>query len=37
MSYIDDFEDERLDMEKNAMPFDGKRLIFGGFEPVVEL
>jgi uncharacterized protein YbaA (DUF1428 family) len=33
----DDFKDERLDPEKNPMPFDGKRLIFGGFHPIVEL
>lgn len=33
----DDFRDERMDQEKNPMPFDGMRLIFGGFEPVVEL
>ena len=33
----DDFKDERMDMEKNPMPFDGTRLIFGGFKPVVEL
>ena len=33
----DDFKDERMDQEKNPMPFDGKRLIFGGFEPIVEL
>ena len=33
----DDFKDERMDPEKNPMPFDGKRLIFGGFEPVIEL
>jgi uncharacterized protein YbaA (DUF1428 family) len=33
----DDFNDERMDMEKNPLPFDGKRLIFGGFKPVVEL
>lgn len=32
-----DFKDERMDMENNPMPFDGKRLIFGGFKPVVEL
>ena len=32
----EDFKDERMDMEKNPMPFDGKRLIFGGFKPVVE-
>jgi uncharacterized protein YbaA (DUF1428 family) len=29
--------DDRLNAEKNPMPFDGKRLIFGGFAPVVEL
>ena len=28
--------DERLNPEKNPMPFDGKRLIYGGFEPIVE-
>ena len=33
----DDFKDERMDPEKNPMPFDGNRLIFGGFEPLVEL
>jgi uncharacterized protein YbaA (DUF1428 family) len=33
----DDFKDERMDHEKNPMPFDGKRLIFGGFDPIVEL
>jgi uncharacterized protein YbaA (DUF1428 family) len=33
----DDFKDERMDPEKNPMPFDGKRMIFGGFETVVEL
>ena len=32
-----DFDDERMNPEKNPMPFDGKRLIFGGFKPVVEL
>jgi len=32
-----DFSDERMDQEKNPMPFDGKRLIFGGFAPVAEL
>jgi uncharacterized protein YbaA (DUF1428 family) len=32
-----DFKDERMDPEKNPMPFDGKRLIFGGFAPLVEL
>jgi uncharacterized protein YbaA (DUF1428 family) len=29
--------DPRMDPEKNPMPFDGKRLIFGGFSPVVTL
>lgn len=33
----EDFEDERMDMEKHPMPFDGKRLVFGGFKPVVEI
>jgi len=29
--------DPRMKPENNPMPFDGKRLIFGGFAPVVEL
>jgi uncharacterized protein YbaA (DUF1428 family) len=29
--------DDRLNPAKNPMPFDGKRLIYGGFTPVVEL
>ncbi len=29
--------DPRMHPDKNPMPFDGKRLIFGGFAPVVEL
>jgi uncharacterized protein YbaA (DUF1428 family) len=29
--------DERMSPEKNPMPFDGRRMIFGGFAPVVEL
>lgn len=29
--------DPRMDPEKNPMPFDGKRMIFGGFAPVVDL
>ena len=29
--------DERFDPAKNPPPFDGKRMIFGGFEPVVRL
>ncbi|MEM1175433.1 MAG: DUF1428 domain-containing protein [Pseudomonadota bacterium] len=32
----EDFDDDRLNPEKNPMPFDGKRMIFGGFEKVVE-
>lgn len=30
-------KDPRWDPEKNPMPFDGKRMIFGGFVPVVSL
>lgn len=30
-------EDPRLDPKTNPMPFDGKRMIFGGFMPVVTL
>jgi uncharacterized protein YbaA (DUF1428 family) len=29
--------DPRMDPEKNPMPFDGKRMIFGGFAPVVDM
>lgn len=29
--------DPRMDPTKNPMPFDGKRMIFGGFAPVVEM
>jgi uncharacterized protein YbaA (DUF1428 family) len=29
--------DPRMDPEKNPMPFDGKRMIFGGFVPVVDM
>jgi len=28
--------DPRLDMAANPMPFDGKRLIYGGFDVIVE-
>jgi uncharacterized protein YbaA (DUF1428 family) len=28
--------DDRMDPEKNPMPFDGMRMIYGGFEPLVE-
>ena len=30
-------EDPRMDPSINPMPFDGKRMIFGGFVPVFEL
>lgn len=30
-------EDPRLSAEANPMPFDGKRLIYGGFVPIVEV
>ena len=29
--------DPRLSPQSNPMPFDGKRMIFGGFSPVLEL
>ena len=29
--------DDRVNPEKNPMPFEGKRMIFGGFSPVVTL
>ncbi len=29
--------DPRMDPSKNPMPFDGKRLIFGGFTPIIEV
>jgi uncharacterized protein YbaA (DUF1428 family) len=29
--------DPRVDQATNQMPFDGKRMIYGGFMPVVEL
>jgi len=32
-----DLKDERVAPEKNPMPFDGKRLIFGGFAPLVDV
>ena len=32
-----DNNDPRMDPEKNPIPFDGKRMIFGGFAPVVTL
>ena len=30
-------DDPRVDMAKNPPPFDGKRMIFGGFIPVVDM
>jgi uncharacterized protein YbaA (DUF1428 family) len=29
--------DPRMNPEKNPMPFDGKRMIYGGFAPVVKI
>jgi len=29
--------DDRFNPEKNPMPFDGKRMIYGGFAPLVSL
>ena len=29
--------DPRLAADLNPMPFDGKRMIYGGFEPIVEI
>ncbi len=31
------FKDPRMDPANNPMPFDGKRMIFSGFVPVVDL
>ena len=28
--------DPRMKPEGNPMPFDGKRMIYGGFEPIIE-
>lgn len=30
-------EDPRLKPENNPMPFDGRRMIYGGFAPIVEM
>ncbi|WP_339722833.1 DUF1428 domain-containing protein [uncultured Paraglaciecola sp.] len=30
-------EDPRFDMDKNPLPFDGKRMIYGGFEMIVDV
>jgi uncharacterized protein YbaA (DUF1428 family) len=32
-----DFNDPRMNKDANPMPFDAKRMIFGGFVPVVTL
>lgn len=39
MSRMEDLmkTDPRMDPQTNPMPFDGKRMIYGGFEPVVTL
>jgi uncharacterized protein YbaA (DUF1428 family) len=39
MAKMDDLmkTDPRVNPEKNPIPFDGKRMIFGGFAPVVTL
>ena len=33
----EDFSDPRMDQARNPMPFDGTRMIFGGFVPVVDM
>ncbi len=30
-------QDERWDMEKNPPPYDGKRMIWGGFKPLLDV
>lgn len=37
MKKMMDGNDPRMDPAKNPMPFDGMRLIYGGFVPVLEL
>jgi uncharacterized protein YbaA (DUF1428 family) len=37
MAKMKDSNDPRMDPKTNPMPFDGKRMIFGGFAPVVTL
>lgn len=32
-----EMNDDRMDPAKNPMPFDGKRMIFGGFQPLVDI
>jgi uncharacterized protein YbaA (DUF1428 family) len=31
------FQDERMNDENNPMPFDGKRLIYGGFQMILDV
>lgn len=33
----EDFDDPRMSKDTNPMPFDGARMIFGGFAPVVDM
>jgi uncharacterized protein YbaA (DUF1428 family) len=33
----EDFDDPRMNRDSNPVPFDGARMIFGGFVPVVDL
>lgn len=33
----EDFNDDRMNPEKHPMPFDGARLIYGGFTPIFTL
>ena len=37
MAKMKDMTDPRMDPAKNPMPFDGMRMIYGGFEPVVAM
>ena len=37
MEKVMGMDDPRLDPKLNPMPFDGKRMIYGGFVPVVSL
>lgn len=32
-----EMQDDRMDPAKNPMPFDGKRMIFGGFHSLVDI
>ncbi|MFT5032117.1 MAG: hypothetical protein ACI89D_001489 [Bermanella sp.] len=34
---MSDIPDPHIDPAQNPIPFDGKRMIFGGFMPVIEL